>query len=376
MFNQLKGWPGAGSGLLLQAGTMLLGGLAVWLAWKGLAFPALFGGLAAGFLGARAWSGRDAGWVSELTGYARAAATDQAMTSAVADVPGVPEELANAVSELASAHGMVSGRVSALAGQAQEVGEAVVSYLHAATANAEQDEHTIDEAIASLLESVQQVRERAAAATAAAGQADGRTNDGNVAMTEALGSMARLSTELGNARQAMQRLDGFVENVGSVLDVIRGIAEQTNMLALNAAIEAARAGEQGRGFAVVADEVRALAGRTQNATHEIQNMIEQIQAGAREVVGVVAEGDGQAGTCEELIETACIALSEIGGEIESIRTVTNEIGSLTEEQLSVVSALGERMQTSAQERRARLENGGLEQMAGQLSGLAQDLSTG
>ncbi|WP_424565405.1 methyl-accepting chemotaxis protein [Thiogranum longum] len=193
-------------------------------------------------------------------------------------------------------------------------------------------------------------------------------------MTEALGSMAMLSGELGNARDAMQRLDGFVDNVGNVLSVIRGIAEQTNMLALNAAIEAARAGEQGRGFAVVADEVRNLAGRTQNATHEIQAIIEQIQTGAREVVSVVAEGDGQATVCEELIETACIALSEIGGEISAIESATTEINALTDAQRGVVELLGDRMEHSADERRSRLESNGLRSMAEDLHKLADKLS--
>ncbi len=286
---------------------------------------------------------------------------------------GIPAELAVTCNAMVDALQAQSRHVAEFSDHAAGMARGVVDNLTQAGEQAEADASMINEAVSTLEGSVEQVSQRAEQATEASAHASQCANEGNVAMTEALGSMALLSGELGNARDAMQRLDGFVDNVGNVLSVIRGIAEQTNMLALNAAIEAARAGEQGRGFAVVADEVRGLAGRTQNATHEIQEIIEQIQNGAREVVAVVAEGDSQASLCEELIETACIALSEIGGEISSIESVISEINGQTGEQQRVVTSLGERMQQSANERRERLENGGLLSMADTLNELSDKL---
>jgi len=285
----------------------------------------------------------------------------------------IPAELAASCNAMVDAIQAQSRRVAAFSDDAAGMSRGVVDNLTQAGEQAEADASMINEAVSALGGSVEQVSQSAERATEASAHANQCANEGNVAMTEALGSMALLSGELGNARDAMQRLDGFVDNVGNVLSVIRGIAEQTNMLALNAAIEAARAGEQGRGFAVVADEVRGLAGRTQNATREIQEIIEHIQNGAREVVAVVAEGDSQAGICEELIETACIALSEVGGEVTSIESVISEINGQTGEQRNVVTSLGERMQHSANERRERLENGGLLSMADSLNELADKL---
>lgn len=286
---------------------------------------------------------------------------------------GAPAELADSCNAVAGLFQQQAELITRFSDEAAEISRGVVNNLGCATDQADTDTAMINEAISALTGSVEQVSSSVGRASDASEHADKCANEGNVAMTDALGSMAALSAELGNARDAMQKLEGFVDNVGNVLGVIRGIAEQTNMLALNAAIEAARAGEQGRGFAVVADEVRGLASRTQKATHEIQEMVEQIQAGAHDVVAVVAEGDSQATVCEEYLETACIALSEIGGEISSIMSVTAEINGLTGEQRSVVTSLGDRMQNSADERQARLENSGLLSMADSLTELAGNL---
>jgi len=333
---------------------------------------AALAGASSGFFIARLISRPRISWVTRLTSFMSGCRDGRSLPRLDPDVmQGMPAELAASCNAVADAIQEQTGLLEKFSDDAAGIARGVVDNLTQTSEQAEVDHSVINDAVSALGGSVEQVSQSATRAIDASLQARKCVSDSNVAMTEALGSMALLSGELGNARDAMQKLDSFVDNVGNVLGVIRGIAEQTNMLALNAAIEAARAGEQGRGFAVVADEVRALAVRTQNATREIQSIIEQIQNGAREVVTVVAEGDGQATICEELIETACIALSEISGEISSIESVTSEINELAGEQQGVVVSLGERMQNSADERRDQLENGGLLSAADSLNDLAE-----
>ena len=140
-----------------------------------------------------------------------------------------------------------------------------------------------------------------------------------------------LSDHLNNATQAISVLEQDVKGISDLLDVIRAIAEQTNLLALNAAIEAARAGEQGRGFAVVADEVRALANRTQESTTEIQKTIEKLEQGTNSVIDIIAlshsvsdESVSAAQNAENLIESILNATSQISSMTDNISSATEE----------------------------------------------------
>jgi methyl-accepting chemotaxis protein len=159
----------------------------------------------------------------------------------------------------------------------------------------------------------------------AARQADTDAIQGREIVDTAAGSIAALAGEVEQGVQHVRELEKDADSIGSVLDVIGGIAEQTNLLALNAAIEAARAGEQGRGFAVVADEVRSLAGRTQEATKEIQRMIETLQGrvscvvaameGGRETAQTGVTHAKESGQSLARIGDTLIALTDQGGVV-------------------------------------------------------------
>ncbi len=151
----------------------------------------------------------------------------------------------------------------------------------------------------------------------------------------------RLAAEIARAVEVVRKLSQDSANITSVLDVIRGIAEQTNLLALNAAIEAARAGEQGRGFAVVADEVRTLAQRTQKSTQDIDEMITALQSGVAEAVKVMESGSKEATATEKLATDAESELKAILTAMNDINDVNTSVASATEEQTQVVDEINQ-----------------------------------
>jgi len=185
----------------------------------------------------------------------------------------------------------------------------------------------------------QDVARSAAQAAQAARDADQATREGLTVIDRTTTSIGHLAADMSTAMAQVEGLAANSEKIGSVLEVIRAIAEQTNLLALNAAIEAARAGEAGRGFAVVADEVRNLARRTQESVEETRAVIEQLQNGTQDVVGSMSNSHRQAQGSVEQVGHAVTALRQIGDAVTVISDMNLQIASAAEEQSAVAEEI-------------------------------------
>lgn len=194
-----------------------------------------------------------------------------------------------------------------------------------------QTEH-VASAIGEMSASVTVVAQKARQAAEAATDADLESKQGLRVVRETCKSIEELAQEVQKTSDVITALKADSISIGAVLDVIRAIAEQTNLLALNAAIEAARAGEQGRGFAVVADEVRSLASRTQQSTQEIQAMIERLRAGANSAVDAMRQGGTKAEASVQQAQLAGKSLESITAVVDSIREMNVQIADAAEAQ--------------------------------------------
>jgi methyl-accepting chemotaxis protein len=186
---------------------------------------------------------------------------------------------------------------------------------------------------------VQDVARNAQLASEAATQADGEAREGDKVVGEAIAQIEGLATEMRRSTDAMTRLQKESDKIGSVMDVIKTVAEQTNLLALNAAIEAARAGEAGRGFAVVADEVRGLAQRTQKSTEEIEGLVAGLQAGTQQVATVMRNSQALTDSSVELTRRAGNSLGNITRTVSNIQSMNQQIAAAAEQQTAVADEI-------------------------------------
>jgi len=262
----------------------------------------------------------------EVNGKDEIAQLGQAFNMFATKVHGVVSEVMNSVSQLSSAATELS---------------MVTSQTSEGVARQQMETEQVATAMNEMTSTVQEVASHAEQAAGAANEANAESQKGNTIVGEGIKSISALAEEITSASSVIGRLETDSENIGTVLDVIRGIAEQTNLLALNAAIEAARAGEQGRGFAVVADEVRTLASRTQESTQEIQSMIEKLQSGAHDAVEVMTVSQTRASETVDHANQAGNALNSIASSVERINDMNLQIASAAEEQSSVAEEINQ-----------------------------------
>ncbi len=205
----------------------------------------------------------------------------------------------------------------------------------------EMETEMVATAMSEMAATVGDVANNAVNAAEAASEGDHQARSGALVVEQTIDSINSLSDSVNQSSEKLAGVQKDVVNISSILDVIKDIADQTNLLALNAAIEAARAGEQGRGFAVVADEVRSLAVRTQSSTAEIQTIIEQLQAGTKDTVAVMTQGKELADHCVEHANKTGAALDSITNAISVINDMNMQIASASEQQSSVAETINE-----------------------------------
>ncbi len=272
-----------------------------------------------------------------------------------------------------------SDQVSSFAGELS-----TITALASQGASQQSSENSaIATAVEEMSASAEQIAESAASAARETNNADTSAQKGKKVVSQSIDGIQTLSNEVSEAAVVINNLEQKADSIGSVLDVIRSIAEQTNLLALNAAIEAARAGEQGRGFAVVADEVRTLASRTQQSTEEIQSMIEGLQSGTKRAVSEMEKSCNQAQNTVQMAHEAGQSLDEIVAAVTQINSTNSQIANAAGEQkktasevsLNVLAIQSVSEQTAENSLQAQGASTEMAQQAELLKGLIQQFYT-
>ncbi|MES2871390.1 MAG: methyl-accepting chemotaxis protein [Pseudomonadota bacterium] len=234
--------------------------------------------------------------------------------------------------------GGISDGVTQIASAAEEL-SAVTEQTSAGVNSQKVETDQVATAMHEMAATVQEVARNAEEASEAAVAADQQAREGDKVVGEAIAQIEKLALEVGHSTEAMGHLKRESDKIGSVLDVIKSVAQQTNLLALNAAIEAARAGEAGRGFAVVADEVRSLAQRTQKSTEEIEELIAGLQSGTQQVSSSMDSSRLLTDNSVELTRRAGESLGNITRTVSTIQGMNQQIAAAAEQQSAVAEEI-------------------------------------
>jgi methyl-accepting chemotaxis protein len=228
--------------------------------------------------------------------------------------------------------------VTQIASAAEEL-SAVTEQTSAGVNGQKSETDQVATAMHEMTATVQEVARNAGDASTAASEADEQARLGDKVVNEAIVQIERLASEMNRSSEAMTSLQKESDKIGSVMDVIKAVAEQTNLLALNAAIEAARAGEAGRGFAVVADEVRGLAQRTQKSTEEIEGLVAGLQTGTQQVASMMNNSRKLTDSSVELARKAGGSLENITHMVSNIQSMNLQIAAAAEQQSAVADEI-------------------------------------